>query len=91
VDTAIEEESSLTRSDHNEKNDGVPDGLRESVEAHPVEPDVHDGTTSIEEVVFLIEDKHLRLSLSTALRCCGTHHYFALVLQSLHGVEHGAA
>ena len=89
--TAIEEKGCLERSDHNEKYNGVPDGLWDCVEAHPVEPDVDDLTTSIEKVVFVVEDEHLRLSFAAALSCLRAHHYFALVLQSLHRVEHGAS
>jgi len=90
VDAAIEEKGCLEWSYHNEKYDGVPDGLRECVHTHPIEPDVDDLATSIEKVVFVVKDEHLGLSLLVAVGCLGTHHYFALVLQSLHRVEHGA-
>jgi len=91
VHTTIKEKGCLERSDHNEKYNGVPDGLWECMEAHPVEPDVHDLTTSIEKVVFVVEDEHLRLSFASARSCLRAHHNFALVLQSLDGVEHGAS
>ena len=90
VHTTIEEKGRLKWSDHNEKYDGVPDGLWECVEAHPIEPDVDDLATSIEKVVFVVKDEHLGLSLLVAVGCLGTHHYFALVLQSLNRIEHGA-
>ena len=87
---AIEEKGCLEWSDHDKKYDGVPDGLREGVEAHPIEPDIDDLATSIEKVVFVVKHEHLGLSLLVAVSCLGAHHYFALVFQSLYGVEHGA-
>jgi hypothetical protein len=90
VHTAIEEKGCLKWSNHNEKDDGVPDGLWECVEAHPIEPDVDDLTASIEEVVLVVEHEHLGFSISP-VSCLRAHHYFALVLQSLHRIEHGPA
>jgi hypothetical protein len=89
VHTTIEEKGRLKWSDHNEKYDGVPDGLWECVEAHPIEPDVDDLTASVEKVVFVVKYEHLGFSVSpvSSLRA---HHYFALVLQSLNRIEHGA-
>ena len=77
--TAIEEEGGLKRSNHDEEDDGVPDGLWQSVEAHPVEPDVDDGAASVEKVVFFVKDEGLRFS-GTAVSCLRAHHDFALVL-----------
>ena len=90
VHAAIEEKGCLEWSDHDKKYDGVPDGLREGVEAHPIEPDVDDLTASIEEVVLVVEHEHLGFSISP-VSCLRAHHYFALVLQSLHRIEHGPA